>query len=206
MGTARFITHPDVVVDPKLPIPRWPLSVRGRARMRAGLRLPWMAGMEAVFSSDEQKALDGAAILSEALDVPHRVLPGLGENDRSATGFLPPDEFWQVVGAYFARPEESVRGWERAIDAQARVVAAVDEGLASVPGAGSVAFVSHGGVGALLLCQLRGVAISRECEQPVPGPDAPVGAGGGYYFAFDRVSRALLHGWEPLDAIPSEVA
>ena len=110
---------------------------------------------------DDQKALDGAAILSETLAVPHRVLPGLGE---------------------------------------------VDEGLASVPGAGSVAFVSHGGVGALLLCQLKGVAISRECEQPVSGPDAPKGVGGGYYFAFDMVSRAVLHGWEPLDATPSEAA
>ena len=32
-----------------------------------------------------------------------------------------------MADAFFAKPEESVRGWERAVDAQARVAAAVDD-------------------------------------------------------------------------------
>ena len=50
--------------------------------------------------------------------------PGIGENDRSATGFLPREEFWATADLFFAHPTESIRGWERAIDAQARIVAA----------------------------------------------------------------------------------
>jgi hypothetical protein len=44
------------------------------------------------------------------------------ENDRSATGFLPPDEFETVANRLFAEPLVSIRGWERAIDAQLRIV------------------------------------------------------------------------------------
>ena len=43
MATVYFITHPDVVMDPSVPIQRWPLSERGRARMQRVLELPWAA-------------------------------------------------------------------------------------------------------------------------------------------------------------------
>jgi broad specificity phosphatase PhoE len=197
--TAYFITHPDVVVDPEVPIPRWPLSESGRARMRAGLERPWMRGLSHVFSSTEQKAVDGAEILRETLDIPHTTLEELGENDRSATGFLPPAEFWEVAEAFFARPGASVRGWERALDAQARVVAAVEKAIRIVSHPAPLALVSHGGVGCLLLCHLRGSAISRLYEQPRPGPAAAPGSGGGYYFAFETTSLAPLHGWRDID-------
>lgn len=195
---AYFITHPDVLLDPSRPVERWPLSERGRARMHRLLELSWSAELERVFSSSEQKALDGAEILAGALGIPHSVLPGLGENDRSATGFLPPDEFWRVVDDYFACPGESIRGWERASDAQKRIVAAVREGLAAAPGE-CVAFVSHGGVGTLLHCHLKGVPISRSEEQPRPEPGSPAGAGGGFYLCFEPSSWKLVHSWRPID-------
>jgi hypothetical protein len=37
-----FVTHPDVAIDPAVPVPRWPLSPRGRERMNVGLRQPWV--------------------------------------------------------------------------------------------------------------------------------------------------------------------
>ena len=46
-------------------------------------------------------------------------------------------------------------------------------------------------VGALLLCILAGVPISRSQDQP-PG-------NGGFYFAFDRTSWTLRHGWRRID-------
>lgn len=52
------------------------------------------------------------------------------ENDRSATGFLPPSEFESVADEFFAKPEVRVRGWEPAIDAQARIRSEVDAVLA----------------------------------------------------------------------------
>ena len=35
MSVVYFITHPDVLIDPAVPVPEWPLSPRGRARMQA---------------------------------------------------------------------------------------------------------------------------------------------------------------------------
>jgi broad specificity phosphatase PhoE len=199
MPTAYFITHPDVVVDPQVPISRWPLSEAGRARMRCVLALPWAASLTRVASSGEQKAIDGAEILSRELGIPHQIIPELGENDRSATGFLPPQEFWSVVEEFFAHPEMSVRGWETAAQAQERIVQAVLSVRELSQDSGPVAFVSHGGVGCLLHCHLASVPISRELEQPSPPAGSRPGTGGGYYLAFDLGSESLLSSWQPID-------
>ena len=37
MTTVYFITHPDVVMDPSVPIQRWALSKQGRARIADAL-------------------------------------------------------------------------------------------------------------------------------------------------------------------------
>jgi broad specificity phosphatase PhoE len=186
-----FITHPDVVIDPAVPVPRWPLSERGRQRMQRTLDQPWASDLSRVFSSDEQKAVDGAAILASALSIPHECDPELGENDRSATGFLEPDAFWPVVEAFFADPHTSVRGWERAIDAQSRVVRAVRRAAASCGANETIAFVAHGAVGSLLLCHLQSRPIDRSAEQPV--------GSGGHYLCFDREAWTLSESWQPID-------
>ena len=79
------------------------------------------------------------------------VIEGLGENDRSATGYRPRHEFEEVADALFAHPDESVRGWEGAVDAQSRIVDLVKRAIAAAPSAGNVAIVSRGGVGTLCL-------------------------------------------------------
>jgi len=195
-----FITHPNVVVSREVPVPRWPLSELGCARMRAGLHQPWVAGLRAVFCSTEQKALDGAQILAAHLALEVSTLDGLGENDRSATGFLPPAEFEQVADEFFARPLVSVRGWECAADAQARVVGAVEQVARSVGDVGPVAIVSHGAVGTLLYCHLAGLDIARRWDQGSNG--------GGNYFAFTLQPRRALGWWKPFDdcAPPAEAS
>lgn len=157
--------------------------------MACMLALPWTAGLRGVWCSTERKARDGAAILVRHLGLPVVELEGLGENDRSATGYLPRAEFEAVADLFFAYPEQSIRGWERAADAQARIVASVQQVLASCDG--DVAIVSHGGVGTLLLCHLRQCPIGREHDQPANN--------GGNYFAFDAGSRRLHHGWMRVD-------
>lgn len=96
-----------------------------------------------------------------------------------------------MADAFFARPEESVCGWERAVDAQHRIIAAVERVIAEAPKIGDVAIVAHGGVGALLLCYLRGIPISRAADQP--------GDGGGWVYSIDTQSRFLLTGWRKIE-------
>jgi len=129
--------------------------------MRGLLSRTWIAHVAAIYCSTEQKAVDGATILSEALGLPFQQVAALGENNRAATGYLPTAEFEATADAFFARPSESIRGWERAFDAQVRIAGAVEHIASTAPGAGPIAVVSHGGVGALLLCHLKGVPISR---------------------------------------------
>jgi broad specificity phosphatase PhoE len=187
----HFITHPEVTIDPAIAVRDWPLSPNGRRRMQLALDQPWVTGIRAIFSSAERKALDAAGILAEHLRVSPVIIDDLGENDRSATGYLPKAEFEAVADRFFARPEDSVRGWERAIDAQRRIIGAVQRAIAGAPSGGDVAIVSHGGVGALLLCHLKNVPISRTEDQP--------GNGGGHVFSFGAASRRLLSGWRRIE-------
>ena len=113
------------------------------------------------------------------------------ENDRSATGFLKPAEFEEVADQFFAQPHLSVRGWERAVDAQARIVRETEAVLArNRPG--DVLFVGHGAVGTLLFCHQAGHPIDRVHDQA---------AGGGNCFAFTREGRRVLHGWRKMEEI-----
>jgi broad specificity phosphatase PhoE len=190
MAIVYFITHPDVTIDPATPVPEWRLNPRGLARMRVMLMQPWIPDIVHVACSTELKAIDGAAILGAHLGLVPERHAGLGENDRSATGYLTPDKFEATANAFFARPLQSVSGWERAVDAQARIVAAMRDVMAAAP-PGDVAVVSHGGVGALLMCHLLNEPISRSADQP-PGT-------GGFVLAFDRADWRLRHQWRPID-------
>ena len=184
MAHVFYITHPEVVIDPGVPVPDWGLSEHGRARMAAIAALPEMAGVRSVWSSTEQKARDGRDIMAAALGVEAREHAGLGENDRSATGYLPEAEFWPVVEAFFANPDVSARGWETARAAQTRCVSAVRAVLETAP-PGDVAIVAHGGVGNLLMCHLKGVAITRSEAAP----------GMGAWFAYDRDGGGAVPVW-----------
>jgi hypothetical protein len=99
-----FITHPDVVISRDVPITEWPLSERGRTRMRAGLEQPWVRTITSIYASSERKAIDGAQILAGHLSLDFERVPALGENDRSSTGYLPPSEFEAAADEFFAGP------------------------------------------------------------------------------------------------------
>jgi broad specificity phosphatase PhoE len=186
-----FITHPNVVISREVPVPQWPLSELGLSRMRAGLKQPWVREITAVYCSAERKAIDGAGILAKHLSLDFTTLAELGENDRSATGFLPPQEFEHIADAFFARPHESVRGWERAIDAQTRIARAVENVIRSNSRSGAIAIVSHGAVGTLLYCHLAGEEIDRRWDQPANG--------GGNFFRFTLEPLMAYSWWRPID-------
>ncbi|MEL7104974.1 MAG: histidine phosphatase family protein [Pseudomonadota bacterium] len=173
--TARliFLTHAEVVIDPDVPVPKWPLNDKGRARHAAFADHPVLSNVTALFASDEQKAVDAALITAPRIGMEPRYRSDLGENDRSATGYLPGPEFEAAADAFFAEPTVSFKGWERAIDVQARIVAAVSAVLTEPRAPGDVLVISHGAVGALLRCHLKGIQITREEDQT---------AGGGCWF------------------------
>jgi broad specificity phosphatase PhoE len=187
VSIAYFVTHPEVVVDPGTPVPQWHLSDKGIHRMRAFASLPDLAKLSAIWASTETKAIEAAGILAGHFGLPVGVHHALHENDRSATGFLPPAEFEQMADAFFARSKESVRGWERAVDAQDRVAAAVNDILQSFSGE-SIAFVAHGGVGTLLLCKYLGGPITRDMDQPFQG----------HFWAFEVATRRVIHPWRSI--------
>ncbi len=196
MKNVYFITHPNVVIDPSVPVPMWPLSEEGFRRMRTFLDHDFINSISSVYSSAERKAIDGATVLAEHLSIDIHQDEELGENDRSSTGFLPSKEFEAIADEFFAHPETSIRGWETATDAQARICRAVDRVIQNDHTAGNMAIVSHGGVGALLLCQLAGYSISRKHDQP--------GGSGGNFFVFNAATRELLHDWKPIEPSGAE--
>lgn len=190
-----FISHPNVVLSPSVPVPQWPLSELGRERMHASLAQPWVREISAVYCSTEQKAMDGAEILAKHLKLGYTTLHELGENDRSATGFLPPDEFEKVADQFFAQPDTSVRGWETAAAAQARICRAVESIALADSTSGTIAIVSHGAVGTLLYCHLAGEVISRRRDQPPNG--------GGNFYRFQLAPPQVSAWWAPVDGLHS---
>ncbi|WP_349957232.1 histidine phosphatase family protein [Rhizobium sp. ZPR3] len=187
---ALYITHPQVRIDPDVPVPQWGLSDIGAGRARLAASRPWARELGLIISSGERKAIETAEALAAASGAPIEIIEATHENDRSATGFLAPPEFEKAADWFFANPHESFKGWERAIDAQARIVSNVEAVLARHDPEVPIAFVGHGGVGTLLKCHLEGKPIARQGDQP---------PGGGNLFCFDLAKRVVSCDWTPME-------
>ncbi len=194
--TALYLSHPQVRIDPAVPTPLWGLSEAGRERVEDFVARGIVPAGTAVFSSGETKARELADAI--AVQAGTKVLADhlMGENDRSATGFLPPPLFEATADRFFAQPEESVEGWERAADAQARIVGAVEAALNGVSPGQPVIFCGHGAVGTLLKCHFGARKIARSEDQSRHGHH-----GGGNGFLFDPAAGKLLTQWMPMGAL-----
>lgn len=187
----RYITHPQVKIDPSVPVPNWGLSELGRQRAETFARLPFLSSTASIISSAETKAVETANIISAVLDAPIFIREKTHENDRSATGFLKPKEFEEVADQFFATPEKSVRGWERAIDVQSRIVSQI-KSIVDEHTHGDLLVVGHGAVGTILYCNLADVGISRAYDQP---------GGGGNMFSYDLDARTVQHSWKSIEQL-----
>lgn len=190
---ARYLTHPQVNIDPNVEVEKWSLNEYGQARVAALAASNALHATRAIVSSTETKAIETGQPLAKSLGIELSVHDNMHENDRRATGFLVPDEFEQAADQFFANPKSSYKGWETAVNAQQRIVGAVDLALQEAL-YGDVLFVGHGGVGTLLLCHLLGVAIDRKMDQR---------GGGGQYFEFEIESRRVISRWMPLEHLIS---
>jgi broad specificity phosphatase PhoE len=193
---ALYLTHPQVRMDAAVPVPLWGLSGEGRARAEAFAARGVVPVGAMVFSSRETKALELAELVAAAAGTLVLSDHEMGENDRSSTGFLPPALFEDHADRFFAHPQQSIEGWERAIDAQARIVATIRTALASVPEGVPAIICGHGAVGTLLKCRIGNRRISRDEDQSRIGV-----SGGGNGFVFDLAARQLLTDWTPMEEI-----
>lgn len=194
---ALYVTHPEVVIDPAVPVPRWGLSTIGRARAERFANHALALGLTRIVSSPETKALELAASLAARRDLPVDSGENFSENDRSSTGFVPKQRFEALADSFFAEPEVSVEGWERAIDAQRRIVAAVETVLDGHDVSRPIAFAGHGAVGTLLKCHLAGRPIDRDEDQRRIG-----NPGGGNVLVIRLSDRRLFGDWTPMEVLP----
>ncbi|HYD35767.1 MAG TPA: histidine phosphatase family protein [Vitreimonas sp.] len=192
MPIIYFITHPEVLINPEQDIQAWSLSEKGQQRTHNSLAQPWWHDIAALYSSTERKAIETTEIIAHQLSLKYTQIATLGEMDRSSTGYLPRAEFELTADHFFSQPTVSVRGWEKAVDAQTRIVTAIDD-ISKQHTHQKVTIISHGGVGALLLAHLHHASISRQFDQP--------GNGGGNYFVFDTHTQQVLTTWKPFDVV-----
>ena len=196
MTTIFYLSHPEVTIDPTVPVPDWGLSAIGRARLLAVREAAWLQSCRRIVTSAERKAVATADLIAASTGAVVERRSAMHENDRSATGFLPPTAFERLADRFFAEPERSVRGWERAVDAQGRIVAEVEAVLAGHEPEAPLLLVGHGAVGTLLYCRLAGVAIDRRFDQRQ----------GGSVIAIDAATRLPLFGWRPMEAVAALLA
>jgi broad specificity phosphatase PhoE len=180
---ALYVTHPEALIEPKVPSTEWLLSPKGRARAEAFAARGVLPSDARIIASTEVKTMETAAILAGGR--PFETDDRLRENVRTA-GHLSPETFDAMFHAMFARPSEKAGGnWEAAIDTQRRVVDAVEAALDNQ--SLTTIFVGHGSAGTFLKCAVAGRPISRAEEQrEMAWP------GGGNVFAFDWQTRTLI--------------
>ena len=191
---ALYVTHPQVTMDANVPVPLWGLSPRGRERALVFAARGVVPDDAMIFASRETKAMELADILAAPIGALVLSDHLMGENDRSATGFLPPELFEATADRFFAEPETSIDGWESAIDAQRRIVTTVRTALASMPAGKPAIFCGHGAVGTLLKCHVGRRPIDRREDQ-----SRHADRGGGNCFSFDLAAMQLGCEWTAME-------
>lgn len=186
----RYLSHPQVCVDPAKEIRDWSLNELGKSRVNSLANTRALDGTTVVICSAETKAIETGQPLAQALNCDLVIREMMHENDRSSTGFLPPEEFESVADQFFAYPNVSVRGWETATAAQSRIVKEISACLCTHK-SGDVLFVGHGAVGTLLFCHLSGLPIDRKFDQGT--------GGGGCFFEFNSLQSKPAFTWRPME-------
>jgi broad specificity phosphatase PhoE len=150
MAKLILIKHAPPQVEPGVPSHEWKLSEAGRAKAASLAERLRPHAPAVVFTSDEPKAVETAAIVAAALNVKHEVAAGLHEHDRSNVPQMPTREFISSMALFFKRPAELILGRETADQARQRIGGAIDAVVAKNEGR-DVAIVTHGTVLALYL-------------------------------------------------------
>ena len=103
---------------------RWPLSERGEQQAVALAAQAFWSEIVAIVSSDEPKAMASVQDVAIERGIPLLTRECLRELKRTSAWL---DDYEERVREAFESPARSIGGWERATDAQVRVLACVDE-------------------------------------------------------------------------------
>jgi broad specificity phosphatase PhoE len=192
-----YVTHPQVVMDPDVPTPRWQLDEVGLERARRFAAHALLAPVRRIVSSDEPKALQLATALAAGREVTVESSALFGETRRS--GYLDREAFERALdGLYGGQP---IAGWESAEAALTRMLSAVDAALAKHDLSQPIAFTGHGTVGTLLKCHYGRRALARgEDQRRMADP------GGGNVFVFRLADRSLVTDWVAMENLPGHLS
>lgn len=179
-----YITHPSVEIDrDKLPH-EWSLSDKGRQEMAGLLVLPLLSDAQIIYSSTEPKASEVAQAIAERYHLPFTQEKDLGEADRTATPFLPLEEYMAAIQECYTAPDKSVRGWETHRHMLERN-AAVLEKIKREHAGQTIIIVGHGGAGTVMKCYIKGIEPDF-AEDPKQT---------GCYFLADLDQSEILQDW-----------
>lgn len=183
-----YISHPETEADAEVPVAQWPLAGQGISRAITLSRRNWPGKAWRAIASGEAKAQQTAKILFPS---GFETWNELGEIDRSATGWLEAEDHAEQMRLFYEEPHESARGWERAVDARARMEAAVRR--IWMAGRDTV-LVGHGTVGTLLWSALLKSGIDQRHHQSSNGQ-------GWMAESFGPGAWRPIHGWRPFEAL-----
>jgi broad specificity phosphatase PhoE len=150
-----LVRHAEVVLLGDVAPQDWQLSSEGQRAARLLGDAPQWKRLNLIASSPEAKAVATARPIATATALELRTEHALREVSRGATPLVTASEYERLVAAHFAAPCESVHGWERGIDATARIRECIDRLMSE--GGPAVCVVSHGLVLSHYLADLRGM-------------------------------------------------
>ena len=154
-----YITHPSVEIDKnKLPH-EWGLSEKGLNQAMELIKQPFWKEVAVIYSSTEPKAMQVANLASQKYHLPWFKEQELGEADRTATPFLPLDEYMAAIQQCYLAPDTSVKGWETHHHMMKRN-ASVLEKIKKKNKGKTIVIVGHGGAGTTLKCHIKGTALT----------------------------------------------
>jgi len=193
MSKIYYATHPKVVLNPEIPDTQWAVSEEGWKQAEALLQKDFMRSISIIYSSDERKAKETAAYLSDALGVEHKIEDLSGAN-RSKAGFLSNEDNREAVRIFYSEHNTEPFGWESATSTQKRNISAFERINTAASQDKNILIIGHGDGGTTLICHLLNVPISRDEDQPVPTS----------YWVYDRDTKQVAQKWQPYSAIETK--
>lgn len=153
-----YISHPAVNIDKTKPPHMWGLSKIGFEEAKTLLQKPFWSEVDIIYSSNEPKATQVASLASEKYNIQWIQEEKLGEADRTATPFMPLEEYMDAIQQCYVKPSENIKGWESHHHMMERNISALEE--IKKENKKTIVIIGHGGAGTTIKCYIKGVKLN----------------------------------------------